>query len=158
MCLWFGAKRDGLCPISLRADNLDNDPTHLKVPRVSSLQLGSSVISVKSSFSMICPSVALSIVALLTQMGCVCVYTLPHFSHYMLVNISHYSGTTNPDGVCNDAAWTMSSQRAGGEIGCLFRATLGSVPLFPPPCWTFPATGPTLSQFSHHVGHFPPQV
>ena len=31
------------------------------------------------------------------------------------------------DGVCNDAAWTMSSQRADWEIGCLFRATLSSV-------------------------------
>lgn len=27
------------------------------------------------------------------------------------------------DGVCNDAAWTMSSQRADWGIGCLFRAT-----------------------------------
>ena len=48
MCLWFGAKRDGLCPISLRADNLDNDPTHLKVPRVFFAAWLSSVISVKS--------------------------------------------------------------------------------------------------------------
>ena len=46
--VWELEKSDGLCPILLRADNLDNDPTHLKVPRVSSLQLGSSVISVKS--------------------------------------------------------------------------------------------------------------
>ena len=114
------------------------------------------------TFPIICWSTFPTIVALLTQMGC--------------VMMQHEQWAANEPAERSDA---YSGQRSDPS-----RFSHHHVGHFPPqvqhcpnfstmldishrrsntvtlilPFWTFPTTGPTPSRFSHHVRHFQPQV